>query len=96
MIRTRRRLQEARDVPLFLSLYYLNHEGAAELESMDPSNPVVAHLCQSINTQVRRSFLRSSKRPQNSDDTRAKFSFRLFLVSHVSTGKWTAGSRSGR
>ena len=52
MIRTRRRLQESRDVPLFLSLYYLDDETAVQLETRDPSNPLVAHLCQSINTQV--------------------------------------------
>ena len=55
MIRTRNRrhLQETRDVPLFLSLYYLDHERATQLETKDPSNPSVAHLCQSISTQVR-------------------------------------------
>eukprot|EP00977_Amphora_coffeiformis_P007720 scaffold1690_cov182-Amphora_coffeaeformis.AAC.77 len=52
MIRTRHLQGQARDVPLFLSLYYLDDETATQLETKDPSNPLVAHLCQAINAQA--------------------------------------------
>ena len=52
-IRTRRRVQEARQVPLFLSLYYVNEGVARQLERANPNNPLVSHVCQAINTQVR-------------------------------------------
>ena len=52
----RRRIQQgqARQVPLFLSLYYVNDDTAQQLEDFEnnPSNALVAHVCQSVNAQV--------------------------------------------
>lgn len=53
-IRTRRRVQVvARQVPLFLSLYYVNEGVARQLERANPNNSLVSHVCQAVNTQVR-------------------------------------------
>ena len=51
-IRTRRLVQETRQVPLFLSLFYVNHDTAQPLEGKNLNNALVAHLCQSVNAQV--------------------------------------------
>lgn len=54
---TRRQLESSTTtttyfVTLHLALQYMNDSGAAQLESLDPSNELVQGLCSAVNEQV--------------------------------------------
>jgi hypothetical protein len=54
--RRRHLQQDAYMVEVHLALYYVTEEIALAMESKDPSNPVVAHFCETFNRQVRVNF----------------------------------------
>lgn len=51
-LRQPRKLQSEYRVPLFLSLHYVNHEIAVDLEAASEPNDVLSHFCQKVNAQV--------------------------------------------